>query len=162
MSGTRGSDSVILNPIITLFQLSDYAKKLNDSDRQLYLAKLVKCDIDCPFYIHSQLWKTTAKEIEELCPSITEQDLYRFLISQRSDNTGHQLRAFKSIIAGSEMVEKGWVTKLCALRLTSGTVLIKGRVKHSMSFNSLPDLHTWAAIHEDCTVMAGHCTCVAG
>ena len=62
------------------------------------------------------------------------------------------------------MVEKAFVTNVCALRLANGTFVAKGRVKHSLNRN-LPDVRTWVAIKKVegvTSIMAGHCTCAAG
>ena len=154
--------NLVSEQVITLHQLSVYANGLEDQQRQLYVEKLTKCDVDCPYFIPEQNWLANSELIEQICPPITEEDLFIFLIAQRSDSTGLQYRAFRSIIAGSEMVDKGWVNQLRAIRIRSGSVIFKARVKHSMSFNSRPNLKTWAAIHHEGTVMAVHCTCVAG
>ncbi len=52
---------LISEPIITLHQLSDYAKRLDEQERHLYLEKLIKCDVDCPYCIPEQNWLATVK-----------------------------------------------------------------------------------------------------
>lgn len=49
-------NGLILSPIITICQFSEYANALEDKEKQLYLEKLVKYEIDCPFFIPKHNW----------------------------------------------------------------------------------------------------------
>ncbi|KZS03336.1 Uncharacterized protein APZ42_033965, partial [Daphnia magna] len=154
---------VISEPVITIFQLSDYAKGLVGVEKEFYLEKLTKCNIDYPYYIPKEHWVCDPSIIEKISPrQLSEHDVYMYLIARRSQDTGLQLKAMKTIQTANFMVSNGWVSKLCAIKLRHGAVIFKGNVRHSMSFNSKKDLCTWVAIHENASVMAGHCTCTVG
>ncbi len=91
MDVAEETGGLIREPIITICELSDYAQGLDKKYKRQYVEKLVKCEIDCPFFILQQMW-VVAVVIEKLCPSFTEHDIYVYLIAQRSNDTGHQLR----------------------------------------------------------------------
>ena len=107
MGVVEETGGLIREPIITICELSDYAHGLDEKDKRQYVEKLVKCEIDCPFFIAQQMWVVEAVVIEKLCPSFTEHDIYVYLIAQRSNDTGHQLRAFKTMEESNAMVEHG-------------------------------------------------------
>ena len=48
---------------ITLYQLSENSKGLNPSDGAKHKAKVVKCDVDCPYFIPDPIWHTEANNI---------------------------------------------------------------------------------------------------
>ncbi|KAK4024683.1 hypothetical protein OUZ56_010105 [Daphnia magna] len=157
------SSAVISEPVITIFQLSDYAKGLVGVDRQTYLDKLMKCNIDCPYFIPKEHWVVDPAIIQKISPrQLTEHEVYINLIVRRSNDTVLQLKAMKTIETANFMVANRWVSKLCAIRLTHGAAIFKANVRHSMSFNSKKDLCTWAAVHDNSTVMAAHCNCTVG
>ena len=152
---------VIIDPVITVFQLSAYANGLSADEKKLYLDKL--CNIDCPYFIPKEHWIFDPATIEKISPrQLTEQEVSMHLIARRSQDTGLQLKAMKTINTANFMVANGWVSKLSAIRLTHGAVVFKANVRHSMSFNSKKDLCTWVAVHEDSTIMAAHATVPLG
>lgn len=155
------SSAVISEPVVTIFQLSDYAKGLVGVDKQTYLDKLMKCNIHLRYYfIPKEHWVVDPATIETISPQqLTGHEVYIHLIARRSNDTGLQLKAMKTIETANFMVANRWVSKLCAIRLTHGAVIFKANARHSISFNSKRDLCTWATVHENCTVMAAHCNC---
>jgi hypothetical protein len=106
-SGNETTD-VIIDPVITVFQLSAYANGLTGDEKQLYLDKLTKCNIDCPYFIPKEHWIFGAATIEKISPrQLTEHELYTHLIARRSRDTGLQLKAMKTINTANFMVTNG-------------------------------------------------------
>jgi hypothetical protein len=103
--------------------------------------------IDCPYFIPKENWIFDAATIENISPrQLTEHEVYMHLIARKSQDTGLQLKAMKTICEYF-MVANGWVSKLCAIRLTHGAVVFKANVRHSMRFNRKNDLCTWVAVY---------------
>lgn len=131
---------VIIDPVITVFQLSAYANGLSADEKKLYLDKV--CNIP------KKHWIFDPATIEKISPrQLTEQEVYMHLIARRSQDTGLQLKAMKTINTANFMVANGWVSKLSAIRLTHGAVVFKANVRHSMRFNRKNDLCTWVAVY---------------
>jgi hypothetical protein len=113
--------------------------------------------MDCLLMKKSYIWikyVTFPKNIgfliqlhEKISPrQLTEQEVSMHLIARRIQDTGLQLKAMKTICEYF-MVANGWVSKLCAIRLTHGAVVFKANVRHSMRFNRKNDLCTWVAVY---------------
>ncbi|KAI9552270.1 hypothetical protein GHT06_022632 [Daphnia sinensis] len=70
---------VISEPFITIFQLSDYAQGLIGVEKELYLEKLTKCNIDCPYYIPKEHWVSDPAIIEKISPrQLSEHEVYMY------------------------------------------------------------------------------------
>ena len=64
-------DSNVSNVIpqtINLFKLSDYANGLVQIEKDIYLEKLVKVNIDCPYLFPDQMWQTSVTLLETFLP----------------------------------------------------------------------------------------------
>jgi hypothetical protein len=109
---------------ISLFKLSDYAKGLIHKEKEIYLEKLCKCNVDCPYVLPKEMWQKTISVIEKFLPPIREHELYMYLIARQSRDTKMQLNAIKTIHEAIKYVESGWVSALSAIHLEDGKVLV--------------------------------------
>ncbi|KAK4021260.1 hypothetical protein OUZ56_003179 [Daphnia magna] len=66
MDVVEETGGLIRESIITICELSDYAQGLDEKDKRQYVEKLVKCEIDCTFFIPEQMWVVEAVVIEKL------------------------------------------------------------------------------------------------
>jgi hypothetical protein len=146
MDVVEETGGLIRERIITSYELSDYA--------------LVKCEIDCLFFIPQQMWVVEAVVIES-CALCSQNMKFMFISLHKEVMTQGQLRALKTMEDCNAMVEHGWATKLSAIKIRIDSVIFKARVKHSMNFNSQPDLNTWGGLSKDGTIIACHFSCTA-
>ena len=158
-------DSNVSNVIpqtINLFKLSDYANGLVQIEKDIYLEKLVKVNIDCPYLFPDQMWQTSVTLLETFLPKIDRQTLYIYLIARRNKDTLIQLNAHKTMNESENYVKSGWVSSLAAINMESGNVIVRAAVHHSQSIRK-KQLLPWVAIDSKTNIIiAANCQCTGG
>jgi hypothetical protein len=89
--GTQLFDSIIL------FKYSAYAEGLVSKEKEIYIDKLCKCNVDCPYVLPKEMWQKSITVLEKFLSTITEHELYMYLIERRSKDTKLQLNAMKTM-----------------------------------------------------------------
>lgn len=146
---------------ITLFKLSAYAEGLVSNEKEIYMDKLCKCNVDCPYVLPKEMWQKSIKVLEKFQPTITEHELYMYLIARRSKDTQLQLNAMKTMQDAVLYVTSGWVSALSGIQLADGKVIVTALVHHSQSL-SKKELLPWVCINTNKIILAAHCQCTAG
>jgi hypothetical protein len=136
-------------------KLSNYAKKLAESEKSRYIEK-----IECVGSVDPFLLSETDAGVnnrQDLWPKIAFTDIYNYLISSTSAYTNKKQNAIKSLEA-YKFVEAGYVKKILVKSFNDKRLLL-GTVIHSMRNEQA---HCWIICAATGRVFSAHCDCVAG
>ena len=110
--------------------LSDNANKLPPEPvaryiEKLTLIKLPNCD---PYNFTPSLWKT-GLDCCSIVPCVLPNHIFIYVVETRSEFNNETLDAFKGLSQESiKSVKDGWVQQFQAIKLATGTVLVKAKV----------------------------------
>ncbi|KAK4007384.1 hypothetical protein OUZ56_012541 [Daphnia magna] len=154
--------SNLIPQTINLFKLSDYANGLVQIEKDIYLEKLLKVNIDCPYLFPDQMWQTSIKLLETFLSKIDRHTLYIYLIARRNKDTLLQLNAQKTMNEAENYVKSGWVSSLAAINMESGNVIVRAAVHHSQAIKKKQVL-PWVAIDSKTNIIIeASCQCTGG
>ena len=138
---------------VSFNQLSDYGKKLDLHVRKRYIENISVIGID-PVLIPE------VKLDPECLPPVEAADLLSFLVLDTSYYTNKQFKAFRSLLAYTQMVS-GFITSVQGQIIANKHVVI-GKVRHSQRMNDSP-FPLWIITEKDGTIICAHCVgCMAG
>ena len=141
--------------------LSPYAESLPQPDNDKYKAKMHLINSPDPYTIPDIFWKRGKDTVEKVLPPLKREELI-FHPTEKHSESGKKMEAFKNLIDGKQYIKNGWVSCFQAFPLLDGNVIIKAKVCHSQPL-SLPPLVPWIVLAKNAvSVIAAHCTCVAG
>ena len=128
-------------------QLSDCGKKLDLHVRKRYIKKISIIGID-PVLIPE------VKLDPECLPPVEAADLLSFLVLETSYYTNKQFKAFRSLLAYTQMVS-GFITSVQGQIIANKHVVI-GKVRHLQRMNDSP-VPLWIITEKDGTIICAHC-----
>ena len=141
--------------------LSTYVQSLDYEARKRYITKL---NIDSeslsdPYNVSQDEWIDDTRK----WPSLEFGDIYTYLIETKGPYTKESLKAFKSLEAYN-YYHSGYVRTVYIHETNSSSkyVTLKAKVNPSQKSQDKPH-EAWVILHKETgSVMAGHCTRMAG
>ncbi|KAH9366634.1 hypothetical protein HPB48_018162 [Haemaphysalis longicornis] len=103
---------------------------------------------------------TDATTDADFLPATTYPDIYNYLVLSTNYATQDEMRMVKSLEAHN-FFTSGWVRGLAAKQLPSKRVVVLSQVNHSQRLRD-PQLKVWVLAEANGTIVAAHCTCMAG
>ena len=140
---------------MTSRQYSSYFDQLDSKAKARYEAKLdiIGPNFDDPYTL-------TAAASSDSMPEVEYPDIYNYLVNTPSPYTKEDLKAYKNL-DGYKYLLAGWVGDLSVYNLSSGNFVVKAKVRHSQTVLAQPT-QPWVTAEPKRTVLAAHCTCMAG
>ena len=93
-------------------------------------------------------------------PEVKYPDIYNYLFNTPSPYTDEDLKAYKNL-DGYKYLLAGWVSDLSVYNVSSGNFIMKAKVRHSQTVLAQPT-QPWVTAEPKGTILAEHCTCMAG
>ena len=140
-------------------KFSQYFQELDDAAKKRYVQKInsISEKLDDPYTFSAPHLITP-----QTLPDIQYPDIYNYLIESPSVYTKDDLKAYKSLDAYKYLLT-GWVGEVSVhcIENSNRVVVVHAKVRHSQAVKAKLQLH-WVAAKKDGTVVASHCTCMAG
>ncbi|XP_060078126.1 uncharacterized protein LOC132557634 [Ylistrum balloti] len=134
-----------------------YTDRLDPITLARYREKIKLVDHLDPYEVKKSDWRSDPDGL----PDVTYPDIVNYLVHTQSAYTLQDLKAYKSLESYNQFF-CGWVKDVGHISsFVTKNILMSAKVRHSQRMNEAP-LQPWVIANSDGTILAAHCTCMAG